>query len=158
MGFSRQEYWSSLPFPSPVEHVLSEFSTMTCPSWVALHSMAHSFTGLDKAVVHVISIISFSVIVVFILSALWRIRIRGLWKLPDGRDWLSGKLGLVLMGRAMFSKSLIQFSVDGWSCVPSLSREIPQVQGKRKSSMTVGVAREHQSRHTETIHTENLSI
>ena len=24
------------------------------------------------------------------------------------------------MGRAMFSKSLIQFSVDGWGCVPSL--------------------------------------
>ena len=25
-----------------------------------------------------------------------------------------GKLGLVLMGRAMLSKSLIQFSADGW--------------------------------------------
>ena len=24
------------------------------------------------------------------------------------------------MGRAMLNKSLIQFSVDGWSCVPSL--------------------------------------
>ena len=56
----------------------------------------------------------------FILSALWGIRIRGLWKLPDGRDWLWGKLGLVLMGRAMLSKSLIQFSVDGQGCVPSL--------------------------------------
>ena len=43
-----------------------------------------------------------------------------LWKLPDGRDWLSRKLGLVLMGRAILSKSLIQFSVDGWSCVASL--------------------------------------
>ena len=31
-------------------------------------------------------------------SALWWRRIRGLWKLPDGRDWLWGKLGLVLMG------------------------------------------------------------
>ena len=30
-----------------------------------------------------------------------------------------GNLGLVLMGGAMLSKSLIQFSVDGWSCVPS---------------------------------------
>ena len=57
---------------------------------------------------------------VFILSALWWIRIRGLWKLPDGRDWLWGNLSLVLMGRAMLSKSLIQFSVDGCSCVPSL--------------------------------------
>ena len=33
---------------------------------------------------------------------------------------MRGKLGLVLMGEAMLSKSLIQFSVDGWGCVPSL--------------------------------------
>ena len=31
-----------------------------------------------------------------------------------------GKLGLLLMDGAMFNKSVIQFSVDGWSCVPSL--------------------------------------
>ena len=49
-----QEYWSGLAFPSPVDHILSELSTMTCPSWVALHGMAHSFIELDKAVVHVI--------------------------------------------------------------------------------------------------------
>ena len=59
MGFSRQEYWSGLPFPSPVDHIFSELSTMTCLSWVALHSMAHSFIELDKAVVHVIRLISF---------------------------------------------------------------------------------------------------
>ena len=59
MVFSRQEYWSGLPFPSPVDHVLSELSTMTHPSWVALHDMAHSFIELDKAMVHVISLISF---------------------------------------------------------------------------------------------------
>ena len=59
MGFSRQEYWSGLPFPSPVDHILSELSTMTCPSWVALHGMAHSFSELDKAVVHVIRLVSF---------------------------------------------------------------------------------------------------
>ena len=40
MVFSRQEYWSGLPLPSPVDHILSELSTMICPSWVALHSMA----------------------------------------------------------------------------------------------------------------------
>ena len=33
---------------------------------------------------------------------------------------MRGKLGLLLMGGAMLSKSLIQFSVDGWSCGPSL--------------------------------------
>ena len=58
MGFSRQEYWSGLPFPSLVNHVLSELSTMTCP-WVALPSMVHSFIELDKAVVHVVSLVSF---------------------------------------------------------------------------------------------------
>ena len=41
-------------------------------------------------------------------------------KIPDGRDWLWGKLGLVLVGKGMLSKSLIQFSADGWGCVSSL--------------------------------------
>ena len=59
MGFSRQEYWSGLLFHSPVDHILSEFFTMTCPSWVALHDMVHSFIELDKAVVHVIRLVSF---------------------------------------------------------------------------------------------------
>ena len=59
MGFSRQEYWSGLPFPSPVDHVLSELSTVTRLSWVAPHSMAHSFIELDKAVIHVTSLVIF---------------------------------------------------------------------------------------------------
>ena len=57
---------------------------------------------------------------VFILSAFWWIRTRALWKLPNGKDRLWGKLGLVLVGKAMFSKSLIQFSADEWGCAPSL--------------------------------------
>ena len=59
MGLSRQEYWSGLPFPSPVDHVFSELSTITGPSWVALHDLAHNFIELDKAVVHVISLVCF---------------------------------------------------------------------------------------------------
>ena len=58
VGFSKQEYWSGLPFPSPVDHIMSELSIMTHPSWVALHSMAHSFIELDKAFVHVISLVN----------------------------------------------------------------------------------------------------
>ena len=42
MRFSRQEYWSGLLLPSPVDHVLSELSTMTHLSWVALHGMTHN--------------------------------------------------------------------------------------------------------------------
>ena len=57
-------------FPSPVDHILSELSTVTDLSWVALHGMAHSFIDLDKAVVHVIRMAYFSVIMVFSLSAL----------------------------------------------------------------------------------------
>ena len=49
--------WFAIPFSSG--HTLSELSTITCPSWVALHSMAHSFIQLDKAVVQVISLVSF---------------------------------------------------------------------------------------------------
>ena len=43
-------------------------------------------------------------------------------RLMEASWWESdcGKLGPVLMGGAILCKSLIQFSVDGWSCVPSL--------------------------------------
>ena len=59
MGFSRHKCWNGLPFPSVVVHVLSELSTMTHPSWVALQGMAYSFVELDEAVIHVISLVSF---------------------------------------------------------------------------------------------------
>ena len=44
-----------------MDHILSELSTMTHASWVALHGMPHSFVELDKAVVHVISLINFEI-------------------------------------------------------------------------------------------------
>ena len=50
-----------------MDHILSELSTMTPQSWVALHSTAHSFIELDEAVIHVICLVT-SVVVVFILS------------------------------------------------------------------------------------------
>ena len=60
MGFSRQEYWSGLPFPFSFHGPrFVKFSSMTHPSWVALHVMAHDFIELDKAVVHVISLVNF---------------------------------------------------------------------------------------------------
>ena len=39
--------------------ILSELSTMTRLSWVALHGLSHDFIELDKVVVYVISLISF---------------------------------------------------------------------------------------------------
>ena len=58
VGFSRQEYGSRLPSPLLVDHILPEIFTMTGSSWVAQHSMAHSFFELveplchNKAVIH----------------------------------------------------------------------------------------------------------
>ena len=49
IGFSSQEYWNGFSVPLPVDQVLSEFFTMTHPSWVALHGMVHSFTELCKS-------------------------------------------------------------------------------------------------------------
>ena len=50
--------WFAIPFSSG-PNFKSKLSAMTHPSWVALHGMAHSFIELDKAVVHVISLVSF---------------------------------------------------------------------------------------------------
>ena len=96
--------WFAIPFSSVPRFI------RTKPSWAALPNMAHSFIELDKAVIQVISLVNF---LVSILSAFWWIRIRGLWKLPDGRDLLWEELGLPLMGRAILSKSLMKFSIDG---------------------------------------------
>ena len=49
--------WFATPFSSGPPFVRTLH--MIHPSWVALHGMAHSFIELDKAVVHVISLISF---------------------------------------------------------------------------------------------------
>ena len=49
--------WFAIPFSSG--HVLSELSTVTHLSWMALHGMAHSFIELDKAVVHMTRLVSF---------------------------------------------------------------------------------------------------
>lgn len=57
MVFSRQEYWSTLLFPSPVDHLLSELLTVTRLSRVALRGMAQLYELLkpflhNKAVIH----------------------------------------------------------------------------------------------------------
>ena len=85
MGFSRQEYWSGLPLPSPVDHILSELSTMMHPSCVALHGTGHSFIELDR----LWSI--WSVWLVFCDCGFHSVcplkdKVRALCKLPEGRD------------------------------------------------------------------------
>ena len=79
---------------------MSELSAMTRTSWEPLHGMAHSFIELDKAVVHVIRLVTFFDCGFQSVCPLME-KDTNLWKLPDGRDRLRGKLSLVLMGRAM---------------------------------------------------------
>ena len=59
MGFlkARMLMWFAILFSSGPGFV--RLSTMTHPSWVALHGMAHSITELDKTAVQVISLVSF---------------------------------------------------------------------------------------------------
>ena len=105
---------------------------MSHPSWITLHDMAHSFFELDKTVVLVVSLVFCDC--GFHPSALWQIRVRGLWKLPDRRGWL-GETGSFLLDGAMFNKSLIQFSVDGWGCVISLLFDLrPNYDGGNKDN------------------------
>ena len=45
---NKKEYWSRLPFHSPVDHEFSELFTVTYLSWVALHGI-HNFTELHAS-------------------------------------------------------------------------------------------------------------
>ena len=119
MRFPRQEYWSGLPFPFPVDHVLSELSTMTHPSWVALHGMAHCFTELEKLWSMWSGWLVFCDCGFQSVSPLMekdkRLMEGSWWESDWGGNWV-----LFWWVGSMISKSLIQISVDGWSCVPSL--------------------------------------
>ena len=60
-----------------------------------------------------------------------------------GETDLRGKLGPVLMGGAILSKSLIQFSVDGWSWVPSMLFTWGQTMVKVMEIMVTSFKRSH---------------
>ena len=93
MGFSRREYWSGF-------HFLPQWTTFcqNSPPWPIILGWPYRAwlivsLSLDKAVVCVIRLLSFLwswFSVCLNQVSLWSRRIRGLWKLPDGRDWLRG--------------------------------------------------------------------
>ena len=57
-GVLKARILNGLPFPSPVDHILSDLSTMTTYFGFP-HTAWLSFIDLDKAVVHVIRLTSF---------------------------------------------------------------------------------------------------
>ena len=75
---------------------------MTHPSWVTLQGIGHSFIELDKAVSML------SVWLVFCDCGFHSVcpqmdEDKRLVELPDGRDWLWGRLGLALVAKVLFS-------------------------------------------------------
>ena len=114
-GSQGKNTWVS--FPSPVDHILSEPSTMTHLSWVALHGMAQSFIELDKAVVHWSDWLVFCNYGVQSVCPLMEKDKR----LMEASWWdilTEGETGSCSDGWG--HESFIQFSVDRWNCVPSL--------------------------------------
>ena len=89
-------------------------SSVVCLGWPY---MAYSFIELHKAMIHVVILVSF-LCYGFHLSCPQMDDDKRMCKLPHGRDWLWGKLGLTLVGRAMLNISLIQFSADGAAVLP----------------------------------------
>ena len=84
---------------------------MTLLSWVALHGMAHSFTELDKAVIHVISLV-FCHCGFHSVCCLMNKNQR----LVEASGWeglVVRESGFCSDGWGMLRKSLIQFSIDG---------------------------------------------
>ena len=59
-----------------------------------------------------------------------------------------GKLGLVLMGRAMLSKSLIQFYLDGEGSVPSLLFDLRPNYGGGNEDNGASLKRSHALLHS----------
>ena len=130
MGFPRQKYWSG--FHSLLQRIFLTQGSSLCllHCWWILHRWAtreaihtHTHTHTSIYILTFCNVVLSAVELWFfllLLSALcWR-RLRGLCKFPDGRDEWWEKLDLALVGRAMFGKVGIQFSIDGWGWAPSL--------------------------------------
>ena len=106
LGFLRQEYWSGLPLPSPIDIILSELSSMTCWFWVAMHGMAWLITSLSYTRL-------WSFWLVF-CGCVFHSRGYGIIVLAS---WWEGLDCLALVSRDMLSKSLVQLSAGGWAIV-----------------------------------------
>ena len=67
----------------------------------------------------------------FLLSALWWMRIRDLCRIPDGRDWLWGKLLLALVGTWEWKNWLLKLSIQKTKIMASGAVTSRQTDGKQ---------------------------
>ena len=102
MGFLPQECWSVLPFPPPVDHVLSALFTVTHLSWVALHGMAYSFIGYSYSY-HTEN----TAPEIRMISAIWVVPRKVLWESRRDCSWeRRGEL------QVEFQTEKVEFSLD----------------------------------------------
>ena len=85
-AFSRQEYWSGLPFHSPVDHILSDLSTMTRPSVVLEKTLESPLDCKEIQLVHPKGDQS----LIFIGRTDAEVETPILWP-PDWKNWLIWK-------------------------------------------------------------------
>ena len=123
VGFSRQEYWSGLPFSSPGDHVLSELSTMTYPFWAALHGMSHSFIEGEWLCLLTTKLILLMFFWFFYKTCLYDISVNH----KRGQKWLSKKKWDFPGGPVVES---LLFSARLMGLVPSLRTKIPHALGQ----------------------------
>ena len=135
-----------------MDHVLSELSTMTRPSWVALHGMAHSFTELDKAVVHVIRLVSFLCgfqSVCPLMEKDKRLTEASCWeRLTEGKTGsyraITPAVEAVCVPAHLAPPGALQAKQLCSAGAVSGQEEIPHVQGQRNPSKMVSAGRGHQ--------------
>ena len=92
---------------------------MTHPSWVALHSMAHNFIELDKAVVHVTRLVSLVKAMVFPVvmhgCESWSIKKAECWRIDAFELWCWRKLLRVPWRARRFNQSILKEISPGYS-------------------------------------------
>ena len=91
--------------PSPGDHVLSEHPTMTCPSWVALHSMAQSFFLYIYVCVYVCVCVCVYVFIHFWASLVAQ-TVENLPATQEIRVWSPGQEDSLEKGMAAYSSIL----------------------------------------------------
>ena len=67
----------------------------------------------------------------FLLSALWWMRLRDLCRKPDGRDWLWGKLLLALVGTWEWNNWLLKLNIQKTKIMASGAVTSQQTDGKQ---------------------------
>ena len=156
MRFSWQVYWGGLPFPPSVDHNLSELSAMTRPSWVALHSMAHSFIELhkplhhDKTVIHINKVSGYNEIPAELFTSLKEEAIKVLhslsqqfWKTQQWpQDW---KMSVLIQSpRKVVPKNCTHLSMLVRSCLKSWMLGFSIMQTKSFQMSKLGLEKEEE--------------